>query len=319
MDNSIFIQKTLLYAETDSQISIELLRLMVLMVGVDVRDLFDIKHPTKTKKGTATPYTTKHDLLNNIRMKYTIDVSPPSTTKTRKQRGGFKFKWTPNHQQKWDALRKDFMKWYNNEEYDITNQINVNTTNVQPKNKSPNTFYESFQAQFVHFKSFGVLFALSLVLSIVLNTVQSFSSSKKEKTHKLVYFFNHQLIDLKRIEDAVQEHDSALSYKTSGIQLQFIDKKIHSLFQTYKQIDQLRYHLLRLKKKRSLFEGRSILKEHLIRNDGSIRVSCGEIARAVFHYWENRHLLGILYYKAVQTAHSLKTLTSRKQKQKRKR
>ena len=65
MDKSIFIQKTLSYAETDSHISVELLRLMALMVGVDIRDLFNIKYPTTKSKGTATPYTTKHDLLNN--------------------------------------------------------------------------------------------------------------------------------------------------------------------------------------------------------------------------------------------------------------
>lgn len=306
MDKSIFIQKTLSYAETDSHISVELLRLMALMVGVDIRDLFNIKYPTTKSKGTATPYTTKHDLLNNIRMKYTIDLSPPSTTKTRKQRGGFK--WTSNHQQKWDALKRDFMKWYNNEDDTIVNKkVENEHINTKPMKKPPKTFYEYFRTNMGHFKSFGVLFTLSLVLSVVLNTIQSLS--KKKSTHKLVYFFNHQLIDLKRIEDAVQEHDSARTYKTSNVQLQFIDKKIHSLFRTYKQVDQLRYHLLQLQKKRSLFEGRSILKEHLIRNDGSVRSSCGEMARAVYHYWENRHLLGILYYKVSKTVHSLKART----------
>lgn len=281
MNNSIFIQKTLTYAETDKDISLELLHRVLLMVGVDVRNLFQIQFPTKKTRGSAKPFTTKHDLLTHIQKMYFLNLSPQ---KTRKQVGGWE--WTKNNQETFDYFRKQLLS-----------EFNLGFGGKK-------TLFERFQARLHSIKSYGVMFSLSLILSVILDRFRVHSKVKHNK--KVVDFFNNQLTELSKIEEVVQESTPNETYKKSNINLKFVDAKIHDLFETYQNPDELRYHLLRLQKKRSIFQGRSILKEHIIRHDGSVRESCGEMARAVYFYWENRHLLGILYNKVHKMTHTLK-------------
>ena len=323
MDKTIFIQKTLYYAEQDDAISVEVLRLVVLLAGVDIIDLFDMQSPTNNTPGRAIPFHTKHALIQHIRNVYFQHLTTRSATHTKKnqkkthtcrksnpskKKGG----WTDKNQKAWEYLTtvwddacnqkgtpKDApadapadvsaeSKSKNTAHNDIDIDIDIKTKHQLP-------LFVRFQTVLHYLHSVGVLFTLSMLLNVFF--VMRSKSTKRTPCHtdKIIHFFNDNWAEVSKLEELVQKGNPKETYKKSNVHLQFVDRQIHAVFDKCTKADEVRYRLLRLRKKRSIFAGRTILKEHLLRKDGSVRESCGEMARAIHHYWENRHLIGILY------------------------
>jgi hypothetical protein len=84
------------------------------------------------------------------------------------------------------------------------------------------------------------------------------------------------------------------SYEDTKNCLLKVDQRLHRLCKNYVHPNELRYHLLQLKTKREWFHGRSVLVEHLLRNDGNVRNTCSEIALAIAYHWKLRNLMGIV-------------------------
>lgn len=84
------------------------------------------------------------------------------------------------------------------------------------------------------------------------------------------------------------------SYEETKHCLRKVDQRLHRLCENYVHPDELRFHLLQLKTKREWFHGRSLLVEHLLRNDGEVRTTCSEIALAIAYHWKLRNLMGIV-------------------------
>lgn len=84
------------------------------------------------------------------------------------------------------------------------------------------------------------------------------------------------------------------SYADTGACLRNVDMRLHRLCNHYGRPDELRYHLLQLTTHRSIFHGRTLLAEHLLRNNGEVRSTCAEMALAIAHHWRVRQLLGIV-------------------------
>ena len=77
-----------------------------------------------------------------------------------------------------------------------------------------------------------------------------------------------------------------------GTMLRRVDYRLHTMFKTHTDINALRKALLNAPT--SVYHGRTLHWHHLVRTDGSIRDSCGEIARALVHYRRWRDLFGTL-------------------------
>lgn len=84
------------------------------------------------------------------------------------------------------------------------------------------------------------------------------------------------------------------SYEETKQCLRKVDQRLHRLCENYVHPDELRFHLLQLKTKREWFHGRTLLVEHLLRNDGEVRTTCSEIALAIAYHWKLRNLMGIV-------------------------
>lgn len=91
------------------------------------------------------------------------------------------------------------------------------------------------------------------------------------------------------------------SYEDTGFCLRGVDLRLHRLCKRYAHPDELRYQLLQLTTHRSIFHGRTLLVEHLLRNDGEVRATCAEMAQAIAHHWRARQLLGIVREKVRRT------------------
>ena len=91
------------------------------------------------------------------------------------------------------------------------------------------------------------------------------------------------------------------SYEDTGFCLRGVDLCLHRLCKRYAHPDELRYQLLQLTTHRSIFHGRTLLVEHLLRNDGEVRATCAEMAQAIAHHWRARQLLGIVREKVRRT------------------
>ena len=91
------------------------------------------------------------------------------------------------------------------------------------------------------------------------------------------------------------------SYEDTGFCLQGIDRRLHRLCKHYVHPDELRYKLLQLTTHRSVFHGRTLLVEHLLRNNGEIRPTCAEMSLAIAHHWRARQLMGIVREKVFRT------------------
>lgn len=76
--------------------------------------------------------------------------------------------------------------------------------------------------------------------------------------------------------------------------LYHIDSELHELFSECTKVERLRYHLLTRYDKRSRLKERRILPLHIFRNNGEVRESPNEIARAMKHHWEFNNIVGIL-------------------------
>jgi hypothetical protein len=313
MDKTIFIQKTLHYAEQDDAISVEVLRLVVLLAGVDIIDLFDMQSPTNNTPGRAIPFHTKHALIQHIRnvyfqhlttqtVKQTVKQTTPHTNKKKpkyrkpnpsKTKGG----WTDKNQQAWENLTTVFEDLCNTKDApaDVSAKSkSKNTPHIAIKTEPQLPLFVRFQTVLHYLHSVGVLFTLSMLLNVFF-VMRSKSKRTPCHTDKIIHFFNDHWAEVSKLEELVQKGNLKETYKKSNVHLQFVDRQIHAVFDKCTKADEVRYRLLRLRKKRSIFAGRTILKEHLLRKDGSVRESCGEMARAIHHYWENRHLIGILY------------------------
>ena len=77
-----------------------------------------------------------------------------------------------------------------------------------------------------------------------------------------------------------------------GAMLRRVDYRLHTMFKMHTNLNALRKVLLN--SPTSVFHGRTLHWHHLVRTDGSIRDSCGEIARALVHYRRWRDLFGTL-------------------------
>lgn len=84
------------------------------------------------------------------------------------------------------------------------------------------------------------------------------------------------------------------SYEDTKRCLRKVDQRLHRLCENYVHPDELRFHLLQIKTKREWFHGRTLLVEHLLRNDGEVRTTCSEIALAIAYHWKLRNLMGIV-------------------------
>ena len=91
------------------------------------------------------------------------------------------------------------------------------------------------------------------------------------------------------------------SYEDTGFCLRGVDLRLHRLCKRYAHPDELRYQLLQLTTHRSIFHGRTLLVEHLLRNDGEVRQTCAEMAQAIAHHWRARQLLGVVREKVRRT------------------
>lgn len=91
------------------------------------------------------------------------------------------------------------------------------------------------------------------------------------------------------------------SYEDTGCCLRGVDLRLHRLCKRYAHPDELRYQLLQLTTHRSIFHGRTLLVEHLLRNNGEIRATSAEMAQAIAHHWRARQLLGIVREKVRRT------------------
>ena len=107
-------------------------------------------------------------------------------------------------------------------------------------------------------------------------------------------------------------HDSKpVPYKG---QLETVDTQMHQLFTTHKNVDKLRYALLKLYQQRSNTSGRRVLPLHVLRTDGDVRTSAGEMARAVKHHWEKRNLVGVTRSRMHARVRSVKNRVMRRQR-----
>lgn len=283
--HSLFIQQVLSYVETDETISLPMLRSIVLHVGFPLESVFHIQHSTDNKiKGTAIPHKSKHELLSHIQKAYnkphTVTHSQPQT----KQNGGF-LVWNSHIQSKYNDLRDQYFKIMNSDVFQI-----------EPSKMS---FYDHFKLLQLYTQVNGLLAGLVIILTFWLYHIRI--HPRENHASKLIRFFNKQqrFLPHKRV-DPVLPTSSTESYNMVHPNLQHIDVQLHELFKLYTHADNLRYHLFQFRKTHHLFHGRGIYNEHLVRVDGTVRESCGEIARAIQYYWKYRDLLGVFYQKTRQ-------------------
>jgi hypothetical protein len=100
----------------------------------------------------------------------------------------------------------------------------------------------------------------------------------------------------------VNHDDSACAYAGG---LAGVDTRLHELFATHKNVDKLRYALLKLHQHRTNLSGRRVLPLHVMRTNGDVRGSANEMARAVKHHWEKRNLVGVYRSRAHATFHKM--------------
>lgn len=93
------------------------------------------------------------------------------------------------------------------------------------------------------------------------------------------------------------------TYADTGYVLKHVDPDLHQMFKRYETthsstrdpLDKVFYHVVttQLRQRRtSLSVHREVMNEHLIRSDGTIRESVGEVARAVKHYAKVTNVVG---------------------------
>lgn len=100
----------------------------------------------------------------------------------------------------------------------------------------------------------------------------------------------------------VNHDDNACAYAGG---LAGVDTRLHELFATQKNVDKLRYALLKLHQYRTNLSGRRVLPLHVMRTNGDVRGSANEMARAVKHHWEKRNLVGVYRSRAHATFHKM--------------
>ena len=94
------------------------------------------------------------------------------------------------------------------------------------------------------------------------------------------------------VQPATPQQNKRTDEPYDGATLRRVDYRLHTMFKTHTDINSLRKVLLNAPT--SVFHGRTLHWHHLVRTDGSIRDSCGEIARALVHYRRWRDLFGTL-------------------------
>lgn len=94
------------------------------------------------------------------------------------------------------------------------------------------------------------------------------------------------------VQPATPQQNKRTDEPYDGATLRRVDYRLHTMFKTHTDINTLRKVLLNAHT--SVFHGRTLHWHHLVRTDGSIRDSCGEIARALVHYRRWRDLFGTL-------------------------
>ena len=75
-------------------------------------------------------------------------------------------------------------------------------------------------------------------------------------------------------------------------QLERVDTALHELFATHSDVDRLRYALLKRFASQSTSRGRRVMPLHILRTDGGVRESAGEIARAIKHHCDKANRVG---------------------------
>lgn len=91
------------------------------------------------------------------------------------------------------------------------------------------------------------------------------------------------------------------SYEDTDQCLRGVDQRFERLCKRYSDVDELRYQILQHMNSRSMFRGRALLVDHLLRNNGDIRDTCAELALAIGYHWRVRQLMGMFKEKIHQT------------------
>ena len=115
---------------------------------------------------------------------------------------------------------------------------------------------------------------------------------------------------------------SGETYADTDECLRSVDPALHEVFLRYDSRDtshalaKVYYHVIHAQHKRQkaiLVSDRAVLNAHLIRTDGELRDSVGEIARAIAYHWKASNLLSIGWTQAKRTFRMLSGRYSRRQ------
>ena len=257
------IDSTLHQLISNKNISIQHVRLLLLHIGVDLHVLFD----SNAISHKCVPIQNKKKLIEKCT--YFSQQQTSTTFKTAKTKGGMK----NNTLQKktFEILKKATTKYLNNDIPDVRKMLKQ----------------EHVEVNDWHASKKGKQYQYSVMVSLLL-CMMYFAYRVYQKKNKKSLSMDAFLTQLPRTIQ--QSPDIAIGSKTESYLnthecLKYIDVSLHKLFLAHTEVNQLRYQLFQLRKKRSYFYGRILLNEHLIRSDGSVRDSCGEIARSMAHHW----------------------------------
>ena len=93
------------------------------------------------------------------------------------------------------------------------------------------------------------------------------------------------------VPDPVQAGPVGETYQSTNQCLKNVDNTLHKLFKKHTNVCDLRKSLMDLPP--AATRARNLSWPHLVRTDGNVRSSCGEIARAIVHYRQWKDVVGI--------------------------
>ena len=264
------LDSTLSELITNKNINIQHVRLLLLHIGVELHTLF--KNDSTSR--TSIPIVSKKSLVEKCTGVHTQTQQAVTqqtvTTKTKKKSGGT----MKNILKKTvDIIKRATTKYLNNDIPYIRKLLNSNEKQVKVKQCSRGKYMSPCK--------YTTMTALLLFMMYVAYVVHH---EQNTDLHSIDTFMKTLPYSMQNVHK-IPVGSKTETYHDTNECLEHIDTSLHVLFTTHTNVDQLRYELLKLRKKRSYFYGRSLLNMHLIRNDGTIRDNCGEIARAMAHHW----------------------------------
>lgn len=137
--------------------------------------------------------------------------------------------------------------------------------------------------------SFGARLAVLVSALLVIGTSYLVYRTRRARTPKERFraAYDQVVVHGMHAEAVPAEH---ASYADTGGCLRSVDPQLHRLFRKHTEVPALRVALFRVRP--SLKHARTLHWPHLVRTDGTLRDSCGEIARAMRHYRQWRDLIG---------------------------